>query len=144
MGCTFSQSFAGQKWIKAVTPICWHYSRLGQIPTYAVGSVLGHISFALWFVKQRNGPRDRGATFLMCPKWLGRGLAKAESQLEVLINGCADSCGWVGHSSTHLFQSEKVTVSTWVLCTGFMILSPVQVRKMPRAISVSQWSLGPV
>lgn len=132
MGCTFSQSFVGQKWIKAVMQTCWHYSRLGQIPACAVVSALGHISFALCLVKQRNGPGDRGGTFLMWLRmawqwgWQSRKSARSADG----DDGCAcrftDSCGWVGHSSTHFFQSEKVMVSTWVLCTAFVISSPVQ------------------
>jgi len=80
-------------------------------------SIPGHISFALWLAKQRNGPGDQGAISLMCLRmawkwaWQSR---KADKSADG-DDGCArmfmDSCGRASHSSTHFFQSEKVVVN---------------------------------
>lgn len=150
VGCTFSLSFVGQKWIRTVTHTCWHYSRLGQIPT-VLWSVFLVTPASLYGLPNKEMVQETKVPFLWCvSEWLGSGLGKAERQPKVLMemNGCAcmfmDSCGRASHSSTHFFQSEKVVVNMWVLCTALKISSPVQVREMPRALSLSQRSLGPI
>lgn len=142
--------FCGPKMDKNSYP---HLLALQQVRSdshRAVISIPGHTSFALWLAKQRNGPGDQGAISLLCLRmawqWAWQSRKAAESADG--DDGCAcmfmDSCSRASHSSTHFFQSEKVVVNMWVLCTAFKISSPVQVREMPRALSLSQRSLGPI